>query len=115
MPAFRLPGILWIIGGVMSALLVFFVLDIPAYAVVLGVGGVAGIVIGALLVRRPSADVLRWSNITGIAWLIAYGWVTVTDLDKPVGEWLTVVVIAAIGVAGSLIAYMRRGQMSTTI
>jgi hypothetical protein len=108
MGRFRLAGALWIIGGLSSALLVVFVLDSPFFVALLAAGGVVGLAIGLLLVARPSADVVRWSNVAGVAWLIAFGALTLTQLDKPVGQLVSGVWLTAFGVGGALAAYWRR-------
>jgi hypothetical protein len=105
---FRLAGALWIIGGLSSALLVVFVLDSPFFVALLAAGGVVGLAIGVLLIARPSADVVRWSNVAGVAWLIAFGGLTLTQLDKPIGQLFSGVWITGFGVAGALVAYWRR-------
>jgi hypothetical protein len=114
MRGLRLAGVLWIVGGLLSALLVLVVLDTPAFAVLLGAGGIVGLAIGALLIWRPSAGVIRWSNIAGVAWLVGFGWLTATNIDKPAGEWLSGLILAALGVAGGLVAYARRGQLAVS-
>ena len=106
-------GALWIVGGLLSALLVLVVLDTPGYAILLSAGGIVGLIIGGFLVWRPSADVIRWSNIAGVAWLVAFAWVTVTNLDKPAGEWISGLILMAFGVIGALLAYVRRGSLAT--
>ena len=59
----RLAGTLWMIGGILSALLALVTTDVPGIAALVAVGGVVGIVIGALLLRRPSAAVVQWSKL----------------------------------------------------
>jgi hypothetical protein len=113
MGGLRLAGVLWLIGGILSALLVLVALDTPGYALLLGAGGIVGLVNGGLLIRRPSADVIRWSNIAGVTWLVAFGWLTVTNLDKPAGEVISGLILAALGVVGALLAYIRRGSLAT--
>jgi hypothetical protein len=113
MGGLRLAGVLWLIGGILSALLVLVALDTPGYALLLGAGGIVGLVIGGFLVWRPSADVIRWSNVAGVAWLVAFGWLTVTNLDKPAGEVISGLILAAFGVLGALLAYIRRGSVAT--
>ena len=113
MGGLRLPGALWLIGGILSTLLVLVVLDTPGYALLLGVGGTVGLVIGGLLIWRPSADVIRWSNIAGVAWLVAFGWLTVANLDKPTGEMISGLILAALGAVGALLAYIRSRNVAT--
>jgi hypothetical protein len=104
----RLAGALWIIGGLSSALIVVLVLDNALFTVLLVGGAFVGLTIGALLVRRPGPSVVRWSNIAGIAWLIAFGALTITQLDKPIGQLFSGLWVTAFGVAGALVAYWRR-------
>jgi hypothetical protein len=109
MGALRLAGVLWIIAGLSSALLLVFVLDNPLYTAIMGGGAVVGLVIGGLLIARPSVGVVGWSNIAGLVWLIAFGGLTVVNLDKPIGQVFGVVWLTVFGVGGALAAYLRRG------
>jgi len=115
MSAFRVAGALWIIAGLSSAALLVFVLDNPLFIALMAGGAIVGLAIGALLIARAGADVMRWSNIAGVAWLIAFGGVTFTQLDKPIGQLFSVVWLTAFGVAGALVAYRGRGEASTEL
>ena len=113
MGGLRLSGVLWLIGGILSALLVLVTLDTLGYALLLGAGGIIGLVMGGLLIWTPSANVIRWSNIAGAAWLVAFGLLTVTNLDKPAGEVISGLILAALGFVGALLAYIRRGSVAS--
>lgn len=108
MGGLRLAGALWIIGGLSSAALLVFVLDNPVYIVLMAGGAIVGLAIGVLLIARPGPSVVRWSTYAGVAWLIAFGWVTLTNLDKPIGQLFSAVWLTAFGVAGAVVAYWRR-------
>ena len=113
MGGLKLVGALWIIGGVSSALMVFGVLDEPIL-LALGVSGAfVGLTVGALLVARPGPDFVRLSNVAGIAWLIAFGALTVVEVVMQMGYALSVVQILAPGVAGALVAYSRRAAAAS--
>jgi hypothetical protein len=47
---------------------------------------------------------VRWSNVAGVAWLIAFGALTLTQLDKPIGQLFSGVWLTGFGVAGALVA-----------
>jgi len=100
----RLAGRMWLLCGIVSSLLVLATLDVPGIAVLVAVSGIVGIVIGGLLIRRPSATVVRLSSIAGVGWLLAFGWLTVYNLTNPPIEWLTVLVLAALGVFAALLS-----------
>jgi hypothetical protein len=108
MHGFRPAGALWIIGGLSSALLIVFVLDSPVYIALLAVGVIVGLTIGVFLLARPGRGVVRWSSVAGIAWLIGFGALTLTQLDKPIGQLIAGLWLTAFGVAGALVAYWRR-------
>jgi hypothetical protein len=108
MGGFRLAGALWIVGGLSSASLVVFALENPVFLALLAGGGVVGLAIGALLIARPGPSVVRWSHVAGVAWLIAFGALSLTQLGSPVGQLLSGVWVTAFGVAGALVAYRRR-------
>jgi hypothetical protein len=113
MRGLRIASLLWLIGGVLSALLVLVTIDMPLTALLLAGGGIVGLSIGVLLWRRPSADVLRWSRLAGFGWLVAFGWLTISNLSQPADEWLSVLVLTALGGLGSLLAYARRTEATT--
>jgi hypothetical protein len=113
MGALKVAGGLWIIGGLSSASMVFGVLDEPGL-LVLGVGGaVVGLTIGALLLARPGPGVVRASSVAGIAWLVAFGALTVIEITMEMGYVMTAVWIMAFGVAGALVAYSHRAAMAS--
>jgi hypothetical protein len=93
-------------------MLVLVTLDVPATAELLGVGGLVGLAIGVLLVRGPSVRVIEWSSLVGVGWLVAFGGLTVSNLEEPAGEWLSTLVLAALGVGAAGLAYSRRGMVA---
>jgi hypothetical protein len=117
MVSLRVAGALWILAGVvcLGLLIVVFVgenlenpgvlLQNPALpALVLG-GAVVGLLIGVRLITRPGPETVRWSNVAGVAWLIAFGSLVLTRLDKP-GPLTSSALITGFGVAGALVAYL---------
>jgi hypothetical protein len=113
MGGLKLAGALWIIAGVYSAGMVFGVWDEPILlALALG-GAIVGLTIGAFLVARPGADVVRWSNVAGLAWLIAFGGLTLVEVVMQMGYAVSVALHTALGVAGALVAYRRRAAVAS--
>ena len=126
MSTLRLAGALWIMAGVTCAGLLLFVLigenihDLGALlknpglpALVLG-GALVALLIGSLLLTRRGPDVVRWSSLAGIAWLIAFGPLVVTTVAAALGgyEFGPVVsssLITGLGTAGAVV-----GQLSRT-
>ena len=97
MSARRLAGALWIMAGVTCAGLLSFVLigehindlgvvlEKPALpALVLG-GALVALPIGCLLLTRPGPNVVRWSSLAGVAWLIGFGPLVVTAVGAALG------------------------------
>jgi hypothetical protein len=114
MGGFKLAGGLWIIAGVNSAGMVFGVWEDGPIMLALALGGaIVGLTIGSLLVARPGPDVVRWSNVAGLAWLIAFGALTVVEVVMQMGYALSVALHTALGVAGALVAYWRRGAVAS--
>ena len=112
MGGLKLAGGLWALGGLSSAMMTFGVLDEPVL-LVLGLGGViVGVTIGALLVARPGPDAVRWSSVAGIAWVIAFGGLTLVEIAMQMGYVLSVAQILGFGVAGALVAYLRRAAVA---
>jgi len=73
-------------------------------------GALVAFLIGSLLLTRPGPDVVRWSSLAGIAWLIAFGPLVVTTVAAALGgyEFGPVVsssLITGLGTAGAVVAY----------
>ncbi|MBI3745202.1 MAG: hypothetical protein HY264_01495 [Chloroflexi bacterium] len=109
----RLGAALWIIAGVICAgllIVVFLGENLLAQnpglsARVLG-GAVAGLLTGRMLLARPSVGVLRWSNVLGIAWALAFGSLALTALNGPDrGPMVSSSLITGFGVAGALVTF----------
>ena len=108
----RLAGALWVMAGVCCAglLIVVFVgenllLQNPGLsALVLG-GAIAALLTGGLLIARPGPGFVRWSSVVGVAWLLAFGSLTLTVLNGPeLGPMVSSGLITGFGVAGALVA-----------
>ena len=112
MGGLKLAGGIWIIAGVKSAGMVFGVWDEPILLVFALGGAIVGLTIGYLLVARPGADVVRWSSVAGLAWLLAFGALTVVQVVLQMGYVLSMALHTALGVAGALVAYWRRGMVA---
>ena len=118
----RLAGALWIIAGFVCVglLIVVFVgenlanltilLQSPALPALVAGGAIVGLLIGVLLIARPGPGVVRWSTVVGVVWLIVFGSLALTRLDKP-GPLLSTSLITVFGVAGALVAYWSRTRM----
>jgi hypothetical protein len=100
-------GVLWLIAGVSSGLIAFFLVDPLQLAIFIG-GAVMAILLGLVMLVRPSASWVTWSSLLGVAWLLAFGAVILTSLSLPIEELLSVVWILAFGVAAAVVAYARR-------
>jgi hypothetical protein len=124
MSTLRLAGTLWIMAGVVCAGLLSFVLigerinDLGALLVnlalparVLG-GALVAFLIGGLLLTRPGPNVVRWSSLAGIAWLIAFGPLVVTTVAALGGDEFGPVVssslITGLGIAGAVVGHLSR-------
>jgi len=125
MVGLRVAGTLWILAGVvcLGLLIVVFVgenLENPGIlvqnlalpALVAG-GAIVSLLIGIRLITRPGPEIVRWSTIAGVAWLIVFGSLVLTRLDKP-GPLTSSALITGFGVAGALVAYWwsRRARRS---
>jgi hypothetical protein len=121
MGSLRLAGALWIMAGLTCAGLLSFVfigenihdlgalLENPGLpALVLG-GALVAFLIGSLLLARPGPDVVRWSNIAGVAWLIGFGSLVVNALGgDEVGPVVSSSLITGLGIAAALAANWSR-------
>ena len=111
----RLGGALWILAGACCAGLLVFVFvrenlvlaSLGLSALFLG-GAVAALLTGGLLIARPGPGVVRWSTVVGVAWLLAFGTLTVTGLADPhpdADPLVSLAVIIGFGLAGALVTY----------
>jgi len=125
MSTLRLAGTLWIMAGVVCAGLLSFVLigerlnDLGALlanlalpARVLG-GALVAFLIGSLLLTRPGPNVVRWSSLAGVAWLLAFGPLVVTAVVAALGGYevgpvISSTLITSLGIAGAVVAYWSR-------
>jgi hypothetical protein len=103
----RWAGILWLIAGISSGGIAFF-LDQPLDLAIFIGGAALATVLGLAMLVRPSPSWVTWSNLLGAAWLLAFGAVILTRLSLPIEQLLSVVWILAFGVAATLLAYARR-------
>jgi len=109
----RLGGALWVTAGVICAGLLIFVFvgenlltqNPGLSAMVLG-GAVAALLTGGLLLARPSLGVVRLSTVVGLAWLLAFGSLTLKALNGPDrGPMLSSGLITGLGVASALVTF----------
>ena len=103
----RAAGALWLIAGISSGGIAFFIVD-PLTLAVFIVGGVVGVVLGLALLVRPSERLARLSTLAGIVWLVAFGAITLLNITNPIAEVLSVIWVALFGVAGAAVAYRPR-------
>jgi len=79
----------------------------PGLSALILSGAVAALLTGGLLIARPGPDVVRWSTVVGVAWLLAFGSLTVTALPDPgpdLGPLLSLTLIIGFGIAGAIVA-----------
>lgn len=100
----RTAGVLWLIAGVSTAGIAFFIVD-PVTLGAFIIGAVAAVVLGLAFLFRPAPGLVTWSNVAGAAWLVAFGTITVLNITNPVEEVLSLVWILLFGVLGAVTAY----------
>jgi hypothetical protein len=89
-------------------------LENPALpARVLG-GALVALVIGSLLLSTRGPDMVRWSSLAGVVWLIAFGPLVVAAVVAALGGYesgpvLSSSLITGLGIAGAVV-----GQLSRT-
>jgi len=103
----KLAGVLWLIAGVSSGGIAFFLDDPLDLAIFIG-GAVMAILLAIAMLVRPSPAWVTWSNLLGAAWVLAFGAVVLTSLSFPIEEVLSVVWVLAFGLAGAVAAHARR-------
>ena len=103
----KLAGVLWLVAGVSSGLIAFFLVDPLHLAIFIG-GAALAVLLGLAMLVRASPSWVPWSNLLGATWLLAFGAVIMTSLSLPIEELLSVVWILGFGVAAAVVAYARR-------
>ncbi len=103
----KLAGILWLIAGVSSGGIAFFLVDPLELAIFIG-GAILALLLALAMLIRPSPRRVAWSIVLGGAWLLAFGAVLLMNLTLPVEEVLSIVWILAFGVAAAAVAHSRR-------
>jgi len=103
----KLAGVLWLIAGISSGGIAFFLVDPLDLAIFIG-GAVLAVLLAIAMLVRPSPRWVTWSNVLGASWFLGFGWAILTKLSLPVEQLLSVVWIFAFGIAGALVAYARR-------
>jgi len=109
----RLPGVLWLIAGISSGGIAFFLVDPLDLAIFIG-GAVLAVLLALAMLVRPAPSLVTWSNLLGVAWLLAFGTVILTRLSLPMAELLSVAWVLAFGIGGAVIAYARRPRTAQT-
>jgi hypothetical protein len=107
----RLAGVLWLVAGISSGGIAFFLDDPLDLAIFIG-GAVLAVLLGLAMLVRPSPSWVTWSNLLGGAWLLAFGAVTLTSLSLPLEQLLSVVWVLVFGLAGAAVAFARRPRIA---
>lgn len=107
----KLAGVLWLIAGLSSGGIAFFLVDPIDLAIFIG-GAVLAVLLALAMLGRPSPSWVTWSKLLGAAWVLAFGWVILTSLSLPVEQLLSVVWIFGFGLAGAGVAYASRRRTS---
>ena len=68
----KLAGVLWLIAGISSGGIAFFLNDPLDLAIFIG-GAVLAVLLALAMLVRPSRSWVTWSNLLGAAWLLAFG------------------------------------------
>jgi hypothetical protein len=103
----KLAGVLWLIAGISSGGIAFF-LDDPLELAIFIAGAVLAVLLALAMLVRSSPTWATWSNVLGAAWLLAFGAVLLMNLSLPAEQVLSVAWILAFGVAAAAVAYARR-------
>jgi hypothetical protein len=103
----KLAGVLWLIAGISSGGIAFFLVDLLDLAIFIG-GAVLAVLLALAMLVRPSPAWVTFSSLLGAAWLLAFGALILTKLSLPLEQLLSVVWIFGCGVAGAVVAYASR-------
>jgi hypothetical protein len=87
----------------------FFLVDPLDLAIFIGGAALAVLLALAMLVC-PSPSWVTWSSPLGAAWLLAFGAVILTSVSPPIEELFSVVWVLVFGLAGAVVAFVRRSR-----
>ncbi len=107
----KLAGVLWLVAGISSGGVSFFLVDPLDLTVFVG-GAVLAVILGLAMLARPAPSWVTWSNLLGAAWLLAFGAFILTSLSLPIEELFSVVWVLGFGLAGAVVAYSRRPRIT---
>ena len=79
MRSWRLSGVLWILAGLSSAVLVPVMTD-PALTAAFAIGAVVGIGLGIACFARPDSTLASVAAAVGLAWVAIFGAITLLHL-----------------------------------
>lgn len=79
----RTAAVLWLVGGLSSAVLVPFMTDQLLLAV-FAIGAIVGIVLAVASLLRWSDRLARWSAATGVVWLVVFATITLANRGDPI-------------------------------
>jgi hypothetical protein len=109
--SFRTAGVLWLVAAVLGATLtLIFRGDSIWYAITLIASGVA-IVLGVLLLRRPTSTSVSLSTLGGVAWVVIYA-LLVADQSDDIQAWTADALLAVFGALAAFIGYRAGQQLS---
>jgi hypothetical protein len=83
----KLAGVLWLIAGISSGGIAFFLVDPLDLAIFIG-GAVLAVLLALAMLVRPSSSWVLWSNLLGAAWLLAFGAVILPILSLAIAVLL---------------------------
>ena len=109
----RLSGALWLVAGISSAFIALFLVE-PLDLAIFITGANLAILLGLVILMRPTLKWLSWSNLLGVAWVVAFGYMIATSLELPIEQLLSVVWVFGFGVAAALVAYLRRPRSTAS-
>ena len=114
----RLGGALWVMAGLCCAglVLVVFVgenllVQSLGLTLLFSSGAVAALLVGGLLLARPTPGLVRWSSVVGMAWLLAFGSLIVAGIgssDPDRNPLISLALITGFGVGGAVATYRSR-------
>jgi hypothetical protein len=109
----KLAGVLWLVAGLSSGGVAFFLVEPLDLAIFIG-GAVLAVLLALAMLVRPSPSWLTWSNLLGAGWLLAFGAVALAKLSIPIEQLFSVIWVLVFGVAGAVVAYVRRPRTAAT-
>lgn len=102
-------GVVWLVAAVFGLVITVVFRTEQIQWILTIIASAAAAIVGLLIIWRPIRDIVTWSGVVGIAWLVIYAWLTYSQRGELVA-WTTDVFLGAIGVIAAALSLTRSAR-----